>query len=213
MNAAEVDTLRSFYDQASTHYDAWAKLFETRSKSRILSRLALKPTDHALDLGVGTGHLFQEIVKQTSEGFACGVDLSKQMLDRARMKLGTIDPSRYRLVEGDVLSYSDQRKYSAVVSTHVIELLKPDQYAAFTESLKRHLKPGARFAVSGMAEGRGVRYFFSRKICRSHPLWNGGFDAQALSKHLKEAGLSVTAIETIDQFTFKTIILFGERPQ
>ena len=56
----------------------------TRYNVRLRAAAGVRPDDRVLDIGCGTGLTTREAAKSATSGSALGVDLSPQMLDRAR---------------------------------------------------------------------------------------------------------------------------------
>ena len=56
----------------------------TRYNVRLREAAAVRPDDRVLDIGCGTGLTTREAARSAKSGSALGVDVSPQMLDRAR---------------------------------------------------------------------------------------------------------------------------------
>lgn len=108
----------------------------------------IKPGDVVLDLGSGAGidaFVARRIVGET--GYVIGVDMTAEMLERARAnaeKLGYANVA-FRSGEIEALPVEDA-SVDVVVSNCVLNLV-PDKARAFAE-IFRVLRPGAHFCVS-----------------------------------------------------------------
>ena len=75
------------YDRTAWFYDAWAILTESKAQKRALDIADIQDSSIILDVAVGTGSLFKEIVKQNPNGNNYGIDISQGMLEKAKSKL------------------------------------------------------------------------------------------------------------------------------
>lgn len=75
------------YNRLSKIYDLWGNLAESKARNRALELADIKNSQNILEVAVGTGWAFKEIVKRNPSGFNCGIDLSDGMLEKARKKL------------------------------------------------------------------------------------------------------------------------------
>ena len=62
---------RSFYDSLSKTYDIWRKLAETRARNRAIELAEIKDSHNILEVAVGTGLGFFEIVQKNPNGTNC----------------------------------------------------------------------------------------------------------------------------------------------
>jgi ubiquinone/menaquinone biosynthesis C-methylase UbiE len=113
-----------------------------------LAMLDLKPGETVLDLGSGGGiDCFLAAKRVGPAGRVIGVDMTPEMLDRARRNAtaGGYDNVEFRLGEIEHLPLADAT-VDAIISNCVINLV-PDKAQAFAEAF-RVLKPRGRFSVS-----------------------------------------------------------------
>src|SRR5262249_5393687 len=74
------------YTALAPYYDLWAILTETRPRRRALDRADIRDGETVLEVAVGTGLAFAEILRRNPSGRNEGVDLTEAMLARARTK-------------------------------------------------------------------------------------------------------------------------------
>jgi SAM-dependent methyltransferase len=108
----------------------------------------IKQGDHVLDLGSGAGNdcfVARAIVGES--GKVTGIDLTEQMVVKARENCAKLSYSNVEFVTGDIeaMPFGD-KLFDVVISNCVLNLV-PDKSKAFNE-IFRVLKPGAHFCVS-----------------------------------------------------------------
>lgn len=120
---------RALYRQWAPWYDAalWGyRLIGVqlgRYRRRAVEALRLEPGDTALDLGCGTGlnfPLLQEAVGP--EGHVIGVDLTPEMLEKARERVRSAGWTNVDFVQADMADYRFPREIDGVLSTLAITI-------------------------------------------------------------------------------------------
>lgn len=85
----------------------WLFLLPPGIRSKAVNRLELKPGDHALEIGCGTGRNLAPLVQAVGpDGHVYGVDLSEGMLTEARKLRAQAGWSNVTLSRSDAASYT-----------------------------------------------------------------------------------------------------------
>ncbi len=123
-------------------YDATVGHFFLPGRRRAIELLKLQPGERVLLVGVGTG---ADLLLLPQEVKAIGVDLSPDMLARARRKL-PLPGLEVILIQGDSQSLLVEEASCDAIIFNLILSVIPDGTACLRENL-RALKPGGRMVV------------------------------------------------------------------
>lgn len=120
----------------------------------------LRPGDHVLDVGIGTGMLAE--VGATIAGEYHGIDYSQEMLARARRKVARLGLDNVLLQQGDARELPfDDGSFDAVLSSFVLpHFARPERPAVLAE-MARVLRPGGRLGLF-LAQGEVAPLFSLR---------------------------------------------------
>ena len=130
---------------------------------------ALNPGERVLDLGSGAGTDSLVAAQMVGpDGSVTGIDMTPEMVDRARRAAGEMGVTNVTFVSGEAerLPFVDA-SFDVVISNGVVDLI-PDKDAVFAE-LHRVLEPGGRIQLSDVTIQRPV----SEEGRRNIDLWTG----------------------------------------
>ncbi len=179
---------------------------------------ALLPGQTVLDMGSGGGiDCFLAAQKVGSTGLVIGVDMTPQMVDRARAnkaKLG-MNNVDFRLGEIENLPVADA-SIDVVISNCVINL-SPDKPRVFKE-IFRVLKTGGKLAVSDIVTDGEL----PQAVQENQDAWSGcvagAVDVRKLTQMIEEAGfrnVQVTPVYLPDEMIMEAVsgVEYGSLPQ
>ena len=130
---------------------------------------ALQPGEDVLDLGSGAGTDSLVAAQMVgAEGSVTGVDMTPEMIAKARASAEELAVGNVEFVEGEAerMSFADG-SFDVVISNGVIDLI-PDKDAVYAE-LFRVLRPGGRLQLADVTVQRPV----SEEGRRNIDLWTG----------------------------------------
>src|SRR5512137_980496 len=122
--------VNAVYQGVAPIYDLWGALTETKARTRCLEWADIHDGEAVLEVAVGTGLTFAEILKRNPTGRNEGVDLTPAMLERARHRAAATGAQNYRLSVGDAyaLEYADAT-FDVVVNNFLFDLLPEQDFA------------------------------------------------------------------------------------
>lgn len=150
-----------------------------------------------IDLGSGAGFdVFQAARKVGGGGLSVGVDMSQDMLDRAKRNAEKAKITNVKFVLAPVTKIPlDSESADCIISNCVVNLLaRSDKLVCFQEVF-RLLKPGGRLAVSDIL----AKKVFPETLQRDMGLYVGCISGASLvseyEEWLKEAGFEGTEFQ------------------
>ncbi len=159
---------------------------------------AITPGETVLDLGAGAGFdAFLAAEKVGDEGLVIGVDMTPEMVEKARAnaaKIGATNIS-FRLGEIEHLPIADGT-VDAIISNCVINL-SPDKPQVFAEAM-RVLEPGGRLAISDVVATAEMPDEILEDLQLYSCCVSGASTIDALRAMLEEAGFVDISIEPKD---------------
>ncbi len=148
-------------------YDATVNRIFTPGRRRALSLLNMQPGENVLIVGVGTGADFPFLPAGV---FATGIDLSPDMLAKARLKLPNCRAS-VKLIQGDAQALLvPENSYDAAILNLILSVV-PDGHACLQSALCA-VRPGGRLIIfdkfqpdnEKITSGRRFMNFFSTRL-------------------------------------------------
>jgi arsenite methyltransferase len=147
--------------------EASAESFAGVANPFSLGRLA--PGERVLDVGCGAGTDSLVAAQMVApDGSVTGVDMTDEMLAKARASVREMDVENVEFVAGEAEELPfDEGAFDVVISNGVIDLV-PDKDAVFSEIL-RVLRPGGRVQIADVTIQKPV----SDEGRRNIDLWTG----------------------------------------
>jgi SAM-dependent methyltransferase len=161
------------YDSGFRHAD-WARAFFVEVMAKPLARDAEQPV-RILECGCGTGFWLAEVAAMTAAGprLLDGFDLSAEMIDEARRRLGVSDVHADVRV-GDILdgaAYNGQGgpAYEVVFAYDVVQQLPRAMQPRAVAEMYRHVAPGGWLVIFDHDAGsRYGRIMGTKKLLRRY---------------------------------------------
>jgi ubiquinone/menaquinone biosynthesis C-methylase UbiE len=199
------------YAQTAPIYDLWGSLAETKARKKALELAQIQDGMSILEVAVGTGLTFQEIIKRNPNGQNIGVDLTPAMLERAKARIAELGIGNYQLSIGDAYDLKfPNHQFDLLMNNYMFDLLPEKDFVIVLKEFKHVLKPGGRLVLVNMTKGE---YFYERfweTVYRVNPRWLGGCRGVLISEVLREAGFAGAVRETVSQFGFPSEIILAK---
>lgn len=155
-----------------------------------------------LDLGSGAGiDVFMASKRVGESGHVTGLDMTEEMLEKARQNAETGGFNNVSFVKGEIeaMPFPDN-SFDLVISNCVINLV-PDKAQAYRE-IRRVLKPGGRFAIADMA----IRGDMPAAVKKSAEAWAGciagALELDGYLATIRDVGFADVATNFVNEYDF-----------
>jgi ubiquinone/menaquinone biosynthesis C-methylase UbiE len=201
------------YRSIAPIYDLWGTLTETKARKRCLDLAQINNGENILEVAVGTGAAFAEILKKNQSGRNNGIDLTNEMLGRAKKKAQKSGLNNYHLALGDAYNLAyDNDSFDLVFNNYMFDLLPERDFPVVLNEFKRVLRPGGRLLMANMTKSMHWYNSIWEVVYGLSPELLGGCRGVCLLPYIESAGFINTKREFISQMTFPTEIICGMKP-
>jgi ubiquinone/menaquinone biosynthesis C-methylase UbiE len=198
------------YDKLSGIYDVWGRLTESRARARAIELAAIRDGQDVLEVAVGTGLAFYEIVKRNPHGHNLGIDLSNGMLDKAKARMRKLSSTNYNLIIGTAFDIPvPTGSVDLLVNNYMFDLIPYEDMDKFLLEFRRALKVGGKLMLVNMTDGESVGSRLYELIYRLSPKTMGGCRGVRLTDRLKRLGFKVEIREYHQQMLFPSEVILA----
>jgi ubiquinone/menaquinone biosynthesis C-methylase UbiE len=196
------------YSKTAFIYDIWGMLTETKARQKAMEFANIKNGEAILEVAVGTGLTFLEILKANPDGENIGIDLTPAMLEKAQAKAARSGNGNYQLTTGDAyaLQFPDHH-FDLLMNNYMFDLLPEKDFSLVLAEFKRVLKPGGRLVLVNMTRGERFHQKFWEGVYHLNPRWLGGCRGVMLQDQLRKAGFRNIKREFLSQLGFPSEII------
>lgn len=192
---APTEAIRRAYDLVSWFYGWVAAPLERKARMAGLDEVAVRPGEKVLEVAVGPGATFVEILRRVGPGGAVtGVDISPRMLDQTRRRALRAGWPEADVKEADArqLPFADGT-FDVLYNSYMLDLIPLGEMPVVLGEFLRVLKPGGRLALVNLSKriaGRRTLYerFYEALPRRWVPYVAGGCRPVVMTAAVERAG-------------------------
>ncbi len=200
------------YDKLAPVYDVWGKLTESRARDRAIDLAAIEDGQRILEVAVGTGLAFHEIVKRNPNGDNVGIDLSNGMLEKAKSRLEKLAGANYSLNVGTAFDLPSQAEsVDLLINNYMFDLIPYADMDKILMEFKRVLRRGGKLILVNMTKGETPGSKLYDFIYRLSPKTMGGCRGVRLADKLLQHGFTVEVREYHQQMFFPSEVILAHK--
>jgi ubiquinone/menaquinone biosynthesis C-methylase UbiE len=206
------DEIGFVYDKLSGVYDIWGKLTESRARARAIELARIEDGQDIVEVAVGTGLAFYEIVKRNPHGHNVGIDLSAGMLEKATDRRKNLAGANFSLAVGTAFNLPAQTEsVDLVVNNYMFDLIPYADMDKVLTEFRRVLKAGGKLILVNMTNGVTFGSKLYDWIYRISPKLMGGCRGVQLTDRLQRHGFIVEVREYHQQMLFPSEVILAHK--
>ncbi len=196
------------YNRIASIYDLFGVLMESKARQKALDFAAIKNGETILEVALGTGLNFVEVLKKNPSGCVEGVDISINMLERARKRIAKTGHRNYRLYLCDCrhLAFEDET-FDVLMNQYMFDILPVEDFIPILLEFKRVLKDGGRIVLINMTKGERWLNQIYEEIYKLKPPLLAGCRGVFVVPFLETLGFREIKREFISQLGFPSEVV------
>jgi len=198
------------YNRIASVYDLFGILMASKARQRALEMAAIQNGEKVLEVALGTGLNFAEILKKNPHGWVQGIDVSNKMLKRTKKRIAKIEHGNYALHLCDCrhLPFEDGA-FDILMNQYMLDILPVDDFNPILIEFKRVLRDGGRIILVNTTIGeRWINQIYEQLYKLKPPIVAGSRGVRA-QPFLEEVGFTEIRREYISQFGFPSEAVRG----
>jgi ubiquinone/menaquinone biosynthesis C-methylase UbiE len=198
------------YNWIAPIYDLFGILMESKARQRALDIASIQNGEKVLEVALGTGLNFVEILKRNPNGWVDGIDVSMKMVDKARKRISKTGQKNYSLNLCDCrhLPFEDET-FDVIMNQYLLDILPVEDFIPILLEFKRVLKDEGRVVLVNTTKGeRWVNQIYEGIYKLKPPLLAGSRGVMT-QPFLEKIGFREFYREFISQLGFPSEIVRG----
>lgn len=200
----------ALYDSKVWFYDVWAYFTESKARYRALELAKIHNNQSILEVAVGTGLMFSDIVQRNSKGENIGIDISQGMLSKAKRRLSKQQNENYSLSIGSAFNLKvKDASIDMLVNNYMFDLIPFNQMDSVIDEFNRVLKQNGKLLLINMTKSERFGASLYENLYSLSPRLMGGCRGVQLTDLLTQHGFRIEVREYIQQMLFPSEVIFA----
>ncbi len=152
--------------------------------------------------------MFEKIVRENSNGINIGIDLSPDMLGKAKHRLQKLNTHNFELKEGNVLQLDfKDSSFDILIKNFMVDLMPEETFDKISSEFYRILKPGGIAVISVFSFGGKRINKFWYWVSKNMPSLLTVYRPVSFKNNLMNAGFTIENDLQLSQNTFPSEVL------
>ncbi len=206
--------VRRIYDRLAPAYDGLTTAFDSRARARALELVGRDRGGRILEVAVGTGTAFAQMLGLNADGLTVGLDFSPKMLSRAARRAHRSGTDSYVLLQAEARHLPfPADSFDVVTNSYMLDLLPVEGIREVLSEYKRVLRPGGRVVLVNMTQSPSWLSRAWEWLYKRTPSLLAGCRAVLAAPFLEELGFEGVRREVVSQLSFPSEILEATKPE
>jgi ubiquinone/menaquinone biosynthesis C-methylase UbiE len=198
------------YNWIAPIYDLFGVLMESKARQRALHIAAIQDGEKVLEVALGTGLNFVEILKRNPNGWVDGIDVSMKMVEKAKKRIYKTGQRNYTLYLCDCRHLPfDDGTFDVIMTQFLLDILPVEDFIPILLEFKRVLKHGGRIILVNMTKGENWLNQIYEGIYRLKPPLLAGCRGVLAQPFLEKIGFEELKREFVSQLGFPSEVIRG----
>jgi len=207
-----------FYDRTAPFYSLSTLLFHTRAHERLIEMAGPLNGRQVLEVAVGSGELFRQLMQRNPGGLTAGVDLSPAMVGLVKKRVHGASNGNGRWAGRFLLQAVDARNmpfpdgmFDLLFNCYLFELLTPSDIDRTVQEFRRVLRPGGRLLLVNIGNtGRFFNWIYGWLGYAVPSYWGRQVTPQ-VPAILERGGFRIARSEVVTQTLYPSLVTLAER--
>jgi ubiquinone/menaquinone biosynthesis C-methylase UbiE len=198
------------YNMIASVYDLFGILMASKARQRALEMAAIRNGEKVLEVALGTGLNFIEILKRNPRGWVQGIDVSTKMLEKTKKRIAKLGYRNYTLHLCDCrhLPFEDGT-FDILVNQYMLDILPVEDFNPILMEFKRVLKDRGKIILVNTTIGERWINQIYEKIYKLKPPIVAGSRGVRAQPFLEDAGFTQIQREFVSQLGFPSEVVRG----
>jgi ubiquinone/menaquinone biosynthesis C-methylase UbiE len=200
---------RRIYDLVAPLYSISSQLFHSRAHRAALAASGIENGMRVLEVGMGSGEMFQHLIRANPNGETIGTDLSPNMAERSQALARERFPKTAAHCQSADVRYLPfaTGSFDAIMCCYLFELLPPEDVPRTVGELRRVLRPGGRFTVILVAQNKASFNALYKVAGKVAPAFWGRQVEKSVAPLLASKGFMINTDRYLRQLFYSSRVL------
>ena len=198
------------YNRIASFYDLFGILMASKARLRAIDLASIQNGERILEVALGTGLSFVEILRRNPLGQVDGIDVSMRMIEKTQKRAARTGSRNYTLLRCDCrhLPFEDAT-FDIVINQYLLDILPVEDFVPILSEFKRVLREGGRIVLANTTKGeKWVNTIYERLYKLNPPLVAGSRGVLA-KPFLEKIGFKGVHREFFSQLGFPSEVVLG----